>query len=202
MIPWIKSFVCYLLSALGTALTVKASVGVGSFVALNVSLGTLLDIKVGTLTAALNGAFLVCCLLLDKQRQWYRYGTMLLALLSFGQATNLFLYIVMRDLVITSYLNKVLLFALGVFLIGFGFGRILHYGLMTFPIEYACQLLAGHSSTRFRQYRYFIDIICVSSSLLITLLFHQPLVVREGTLISLVLLSSIMSWAKDLKLRW
>ena len=50
---WIGSGIFYGLSAFGISLTIKASVVVSSFNALNVTLATMSGIKVGTITTAI-----------------------------------------------------------------------------------------------------------------------------------------------------
>ena len=60
-----------------------------------------------------------------------------------------------------------------------------------------CQLMADRSRFSFKQYRYSVDVLCVIISIGLSTAFHFPLVVREGTAISLFLLSGAISWSRE-----
>ncbi len=53
----VKSYLFYVLSALGISLTIKASVGVSSFNSMNLAFSNAFDIKVGTITMIINMIF-------------------------------------------------------------------------------------------------------------------------------------------------
>lgn len=190
----------YLISALGISLSIKAAVGVSSFNSLNVALSEITDIKVGTITTIINLSFLLVCWFLDKERSWKGYLLMLSALLCFGTVINLILYNVLVHVSVTTYLLRVLLFVTGTFIAGFGTGQVLVLNYLKFPIENFCAQLAERTTKSFKYYRYMIDIVCVSLSLLLSVSFQLPIVVREGTVISLFLLSSVIAWSRKLKL--
>ncbi|MDT2661260.1 hypothetical protein P7E02_15400 [Enterococcus hulanensis] len=191
------SFFYYLLSAFGISLTLKASIGVSSFNSLNATLAEFSQIKIGTITAILNFLFLISCLLLDRQPKLKNYLTMSIALLFFGSAINLFTYFVFPLFTLHSYLLKCLLFILGTIIAGIGTGKVLKYQLLKFPIETFCLFLAERTTYSFKFYRYSIDLFCIAIALLLTFTFHLTLMVREGTLISFLLLSPVIALAKD-----
>ncbi|MGX7023818.1 YczE/YyaS/YitT family protein [Vagococcus hydrophili] len=193
----LKSLLFYFISAVGISLTIKANVGVSSFNSLNVSLSQLWDIQIGTVTTILNLSFLVGCIVLDKDRRLTKYALMLVAVLSFGEVINLVYYYLLANLTLTAYPIRLIVFLLGVFIAGAGTGQVLRLSLLKFPIESFCQLLSEKTKVKFSTYRYGVDIICVSLSLLFSLLFDLPIVVREGTLISLFLLSGVINWSKN-----
>lgn len=191
-----QSLAFYILSALGISLTIKAMIGVSSFNSLNVALSAITTIKVGTVTTIINCGFLLLCWLLDKKRSFKEYTLMFGSLLIFGNVINLFLYTVLKPLVLTHYVAKIGLFILGTTLAGYGTGRALALDLLKFPIEHFCNLLAAKSKYSFKAYRYSIDLICVFFSVVCSLSFHFPIYVREGTLLSLFLLSYMISLGK------
>lgn len=191
------SFFYYLLSAFGISLTLKASIGVSSFNSLNATLAEFSQIKIGTITAILNFLFLISCLLLDRKPKLKNYLTMSIALLFFGSAINLFTYFVFPLFTLHSYLLKCLLFILGTIIAGIGTGKVLKYQLLKFPIETFCLFLAERTTHSFKFYRYSIDLFCIAIALLLTLTFHLTLMVREGTVISFLLLSPVIALAKD-----
>lgn len=193
----VQSLFFYILSALGISLTIQAMVGVSSFNSLNVALSAVASIKVGTITTIINCGFLILCGLLDKDRSFKTYFVMFAALWLFGNVINLFLYTILKHIVLTHYSSRIFLFIAGTVLAGYGTGRALALELLKFPIEHFCNLLAAKSKYSFKFYRYSIDLICVFASLVLSLSFHLPIYVREGTLISLFLLSYVISWAKE-----
>ncbi|MFY8331195.1 YczE/YyaS/YitT family protein [Vagococcus carniphilus] len=194
----IQSLFYYFISAVGISLTIKANVGVSSFNSLNVSIANLSTLQIGTVTTLLNISFLIGCVLLDKERSFPKYLLMLLAVMSFGEVINLVYYHLFSQFTIDSYLLNLILFLLGVVIAGFGTGQVLRLSLLKFPIESFCQLLAEKTSHSFSTYRYSVDIVCVSLSLILSFAFSLPVVVREGTIISLFLLSGVINWSKEL----
>lgn len=194
----IQSLFYYFISAVGISLTIKANVGVSSFNSLNVSIANLSTLQIGTVTTLLNISFLIGCVLLDKERSFPKYLLMLVAVMSFGEVINLVYYHLFSQFTIDSYLLNLILFLLGVVIAGFGTGQVLRLSLLKFPIESFCQLLAEKTSHSFSTYRYSVDIVCVSLSLILSFAFSLPVVVREGTIISLFLLSGVINWSKEL----
>ncbi|HHY27858.1 MAG TPA: hypothetical protein GX523_14150 [Desulfitobacterium dehalogenans] len=67
---------------------------------------------------------------------------------------------------------------------------------MAFPIESACALLAEKTGAAFSRIRYGVDILSVAGSVLLSLIFSLPLFAREGTVISLFLLTAAISLTK------
>ncbi|MDT2614104.1 YczE/YyaS/YitT family protein [Enterococcus dongliensis] len=191
------SFLYYLLSAFGISLTLKASIGVSSFNSLNATLSEFSQIKIGTITVIVNLLFLISCLVLDPQRKLRSYFTMGIALLFFGSTINLFIYFIFPLFTLHAYLLNCLLFVLGTIIAGFGTGKVLKYQLLKFPIETFCLFLANQSHHSFKFYRYSIDLFCILIALVLTFSFHLTLMVREGTIISLLLLSPVITLAKD-----
>lgn len=191
------SFFYYLLSAFGISLTLKAAIGVSSFNSLNATLAELSQVKIGTITAGSNLLFMIGCWLLDSQRKLKNYLTMGIALLFFGSTINLFTYFIFPLFTLHSYLMKCLLFILGTIIAGIGTGKVLNYQILKFPIETFCLLLAERTDRHFKFYRYGVDLSCILTALFLTFSFDLTLMVREGTLISFLLLSPVIAWSKD-----
>lgn len=195
--PLVLSIIYYCLSAFGISLTIKAGVGVSSLNSLNATLSEGSGIKVGTITMLVHGVFLIFCLFLDKEKKALNYLLMAGCLLGFGSVINFCTYHLLTGLTVNSYFFGLCLFVLGTFFAGFGAGRILAYGILQFPIEKACQLLEEQTRFSFSFYRYGVDLISVLLSLVLSLSFQMPLFVREGTIISLFLLSFVIIRAKN-----
>lgn len=194
----IHSLFYYFISAVGISLTIKANIGVSSFNSLNVSIANLSNLQIGTVTTLLNISFLIGCISLDEKRSLSKYLLMFVAVMSFGEVINFVYYSLFSQFTIESYLLNLILFLFGVVIAGFGTGQVLRLGLLKFPIESFCQILSKKTSHSFSTYRYGVDIICVSSSLILSFIFSLPVVVREGTIVSLFLLSGVINWSKEL----
>lgn len=193
----ILSFMFYLINAFGISLTIKASVGVSSFNSFNVVVSEMSTLQVGTVTTLMNLCFLAGGLIFDSKRTIKGYLLMLLALTCFGEAINLMLYVVLSHFVLDNYLLQLLMFISGTIIAGYGTGKVLQLNLLKFPIEHFCQLIAEKTAKPFKFYRYAVDIVCVSFSLVFSLSLSLPVAVREGTIISLFLLSGVISWSKN-----
>lgn len=199
---WIGSGIFYGLSAFGISLTIKASVGVSSFNALNVTLATMSGIKVGTITTAINLGFLAACWLLDRRQTSLKqkgseYLIMFFALLAFGYLINGFVYYFLASLHLTNYWSQLAALIGGILISGTATGQVLRLQVLKFPIEHWCHLLAQRSRWTFKQYRYGVDAVCILGALLLAISLGLPLAVREGTVISFFLLSGAIAWSKE-----
>lgn len=196
------SLLFYSLSALGISMSIKASIGVSSFNALNVTLAAVRAEKAGTITALINCLFLCVCWILEGNQQKPRekrqeYVVMGSALLLFGYLINGFVYGLFAPIQLTNYGTRLLFFILGTIISGIGTGQVLRLHLLKFPIEHFCQLVALKSRWSFKQLRYGIDLICMIAAFILAMIFPVPLVIREGTIISFFLLSGTIAWSKE-----
>lgn len=192
----IISLLFYTLTGFGISLSILANVGVSSFNSLNLSLSELSSVQIGTMTTLVNGLFLLIFILLTRGKLITNYLIQAVSVLSLGQVINFFVYSVFADLVLTDYFSRLGLFILGTIIGGFGTGMVLNLGVLAFPIESVCQVLAEKWQRTFASLRYGVDIVSVTLSILISIIASGPLFVREGTIISLLLLSFTISLTK------
>ncbi len=192
----IASILFYALSGVGISLTLKADIGVSSFNSLNVAVSSISDIKVGTVTFLFNSLFLLAYILLAKKKEPLKYALMFVSILCLGNIINFFSYTVFGGLQLDNYFLKLLVFVLGTVIAGSATGMVISLNILPFPIESVCIRLSEMSGAPFSRFRYGVDIISVSISLAISLFYHLPIFVREGTIISLFLLSGVISFTK------
>jgi len=193
----IKSYIFYTLSALGISLGIVANVGVSSYNSMNLALAHATDIKIGTVTIFFNITFLLIYMILTKFSYKYKYLIQGLSVFVFGSLINYFTYSVLGGITNLSYLQRVLLFSGGTVISGSSIGMIIHYNIITFPLESLCIKLSEMSRVSFVKLRYSVDIISVSVSLGISMINDLPMYVREGTIISMILLSLTINTAKN-----
>lgn len=191
-----KSYIFYLISAFGISLTIKAHIGVSSFNSMNVALSEASLIKVGTITTLLNFSFLFYYMYLTGFKHVGKYFLQGFSVMIFGIFINFFTYNVLSLLEFSNYGLRILTMVLGTIIGGASVGMIISYNTITFPIESVCNELADRTSHSFMLYRYGIDLFSIAISVIVSLSFNLPLYVREGTIISFILLSFSMSMVR------
>ena len=195
---FLLSLLFYCLAGVGISLTIIAGIGVSSFNALNISLSHALHMQVGVVITGLNGLFLLAYCLLSKGRYPIKYIVQAVAVICFGKVIDYFTYTVFAQWIVTGYAWKLLLFAGGTCLAGLSTGMVLNLDVIAFPIESVCSVAAERTRLSFAVIRYGVDIISAAGSVLLSVLLGLPLFVREGTGISLLLLTVSISLAKKL----
>jgi len=193
---YLYSYICYIISAFCVSLAIKANVGVSSFNSMNAAISDVSSIKIGTITIFFNTFFLLLYAKHTDFKYKIKYTVQFVSVMCFGFFINFFTYNVLGDLYVEDYALRLLMIVISTVLGASAIGVIVSLSRITFPIESLCDALSMSSNYSFRQLRYGIDIFSVTVSLLITSLFHVPLYVREGTIISLVLFSFVLSVSK------
>lgn len=188
------SLMAFILTGLGTSMSIEGAIGISSFNALNYSLSNLFQMKIGTMTIILNLLFLFLYIVLTKGKFIVKYVFQLIAVSSIGIVINFFTYNIFDKMEVGNYFISVMYLVCGVFIGGISVAFILALGTMSFPVEAFCLEIANMKNIKFSKVRRLIDIISVSVSLLITLLFSYPLVIREGTVVSLLLFSTVIGY--------
>lgn len=192
-IRFLLSLLFYCLTGIGISLTIVGGVGVSSFNAANVALAAALQVSVGLVTVLVNLGFALAYALLTRFRFPARYAVQVIALLCLGQVINFFTYQVFAELVAPSYLARLGLLVAGTLIGGFSTGMVLNLKSITFPVENTCVELSKLTGIAFAKFRYAVDIVSVVVSVAVSLIYKLPLVAREGTLLSLVLLTAAIS---------
>lgn len=188
------SLMAFILTGLGTSMSIEGAIGISSFNALNYSLSSLFQMKIGTMTIILNLLFLFLYIVLTKGKFIIKYIFQLIAVSSIGIVINFFTYNIFDKMEVGNYFISVMYLVCGVFIGGISVAFILALDTMSFPVEAFCLEIANMKNIKFSKVRRLIDIISVSVSLLITLLFSYPLVIREGTVVSLLLFSTVIGY--------
>lgn len=194
---YFKSYFFYTLSAFGISLSIIANVGVSSYNSMNLAIANLIHLKVGTVTIFLNGGFLLIYMYLTQFSYKYKYFIQAFSVLMFGTLINFFTYTLLSDLSDLLYLQRLAMISIGTVIGGLSIGMIVHYNVITFPLENLCLKLSELSGVTFMKLRYLVDLISISVSITISTMNHLPLYVREGTVISMILLSASMNLSKE-----
>lgn len=193
----IKSYIFYTLSALGISLGIISNIGVSSYNSMNLSLAYVNNIKIGTVTIFFNITFLLIYIILTKFTQKYKYLIQALSVFMFGTLINYFTYGVLDGITNLRYIERVLLFSGGTVLSGLSIGMIIYYNIITFPLESLCIKISEMSKISFIKLRYSVDIISILVSVSVSMINELPIYVREGTVISMILLSLTINLSKN-----
>ena len=86
------SLMAFILTGLGTSMSIEGAIGISSFNALNYSLSNLFQMKIGTMTIILNLLFLFLYIVLTKGKFIVKYVFKLIAVSSIGIVINFFTY--------------------------------------------------------------------------------------------------------------
>ncbi|MBP2025009.1 hypothetical protein [Peptoniphilus stercorisuis] len=194
MMKILLSLFFYLLGGIGVSLTLKPAIGVSPFNSVCLAFSQAFYIKVGTITFLLNMIYLSLFIYFTKGKLKRKYPIMMISVLFYGVIINLFTYNVFANLIPKSYISKVLIFIFGTILTSFSCSVVLFFNIIPFPVESLCVALSNITYKSVGVFRYSLDIISISTALLLAFLFKNPITVREGTIISFILFPGIFSF--------
>lgn len=194
----VMSLLFYSMVGFGISLTIKSNIGVSSFNSMNVAISSISGVKVGFITTLFNLLFLIGYIGITRFRYRKKYVLQIIATLCLGYVINFFTYIFIPDLSNYNYILRVFVFIIGTIIAGISTGMVLNLDMIAFPIESFCSELSNKTGFSFAKLRYSIDIFSVGISLMISVIFNVDLFVREGTIISLFLLSATITWVRNI----
>ncbi|WP_051251798.1 hypothetical protein [Psychrilyobacter atlanticus] len=155
------------------------------------------NIKIGTVTIVFNTIFLLAYIILTKGKYKVKYLIQGVSTFMFGFFINYFTYNVLSGVLYLNYFQRILLLSLGTIISGASIGMIAYYNVITFPLEGICIEVNRVTKVPFIKLRYLIDIISIAISLGISFSTNIPILVREGTIISMILLSLSIGLTKN-----
>ena len=184
-----------ILASFSVSLSLKASVGVNaSWDSLSQSVYYLSGIKVVTFSLMLN---LTCVLgqiiLLNKNYPLTRLSQILVSLIS-GGFVNYFYYDMFSTIVIDSYVIRLILFVIAIVLMVFSVAAMMILDIVTFPLESLVLVISQKTGLNFSKLRQSVDVTSIVLSLSITFLSTHILVVREGTVIGMLLFGPLLGF--------
>ncbi|MDW2798249.1 hypothetical protein RZO55_11730 [Clostridium boliviensis] len=188
--------VCSVLSfvffGFGISLQLKAAIGQSVLNALAVTLSFLIPWKVGTILNMINTIFFICYLLFKRTRLNYKDIIQIIATIANGIIINFFLYQILSGFTAESYLFRLLLYISGLLIASLSLGAVLAVGIISFPLESLCLTISKLYHKKFTAVRMSFDVIFLAAAIALTLWAHTPWQIREGTIISVLLLSPLL----------
>lgn len=188
---FLAMLLCICIIGMGIALSIKAGIGLGPYDALSTTLSNISLIKVGTITIIINGTFILLqILLLGNNFNKFQY-LQVIVIFVLGYVINIFYYNVFT-FEVNSYIQRVLLFILATAICGFAVGAIMNINVVYTALEGFLDALAIKTNGDFLKYRWVFDVIAVVMCLLLSYIFNSEYIIREGTIIALIIFSPIL----------
>lgn len=180
--------------SMGVTISLKAAIGVGAWDAMGQSVSHLTGIKVGTIGMFFNS---LCVLgqivILRKKFKWIQLLQLPVNIL-LGTLINFFLYEVLAQLTIDSYIVNLLLLMGALVLTSLVVSAVMVLNVVTFAPEGLCMAISQVTNMEFPKIRQGMDILSVLVVLVLTVVFSLPLSLREGTIIGLLLFAPLMGF--------
>ena len=189
------SAIYFLLLGLGISLQIEAGIGQSMFNAFSMFWSDFYQIGIGTVINILNLFFFIIYLYMRHYRLNRKDFIPIVAVLVNGYIINLFTYCIFNHIIIQSYGLRIATFVLGLLIASMSLGAILALEIIRFPLESLCIVLSQKFEYSLSIVRMRFDIFFLVSTLILTLLTNHNLYIREGTMISFLLLSRLMGFS-------
>lgn len=182
------------LVSIGNALTLKASIGVAPWNAMNQEISAITGLKIGTVGMYANILCVIIQLFILKKNFKFKHLLQVFLSLMLGYTLNFFYYNVLSGFIINDYIIRVIVLILGYTIIAFTVAIIMLIDVVTYPIESACNAISNKTGIKFSLLRQGVDVISIAVAIILWLVFNTPLQVREGTVIGMVIFAPIIDF--------
>lgn len=181
-------------AATGVAFGLKAAVGVGAWDAFSQATSMVTGIKVGTFSMMMNlSCVLVQLVILKKDFKLLSFLQIFMAIL-LGIFVNLVFYEFLATITIDSYLINMLIYIVSLIIIIMAVALIMSINFLSFPLEAACMAVASKTKLKFGTIRQLVDVFAIIGALIIAISFQNPIPVREGTVIGMLMFGPLIAW--------
>ena len=178
----------------GTTLTMKANIGVEAWDALAQSGSAITNIPVGTVLMILNITCVLIQWIILKKDFKFKYMLQIPLSVFIGYLVNYFYYDLFGNLIVNNYFIKVLILISGYLVNAFVVAGIMMLDVVTFALEGACKVISDKYQLSFPKFRQFIDVLSVASVIVLSVMFHIDLYVREGTVIGMLIFGPMIGF--------
>ena len=191
-----------IIGSIGSALTLKAAIGVGAWDALAQTGNEITGIQVGTIGMFFNFSCIIVQILVLKKDFKKIQLLQIIVCLILGNIVNVVLYDLLGSIHIYEYWMNVAILISGYIICAFGVGAVMVLDIVTFALEGACMAVSKKTNKPFHVLRQSVDIVSIMIALVVGLLCNVPLAIREGTIIGMFLFGPLMGifmkWQKPL----
>ncbi len=182
-----------IIAATGVALGLKAAVGVGAWDAFSQATSMVTGIKVGTFSMMMNlSCIVVQLVILKKDFKPLAFLQIFMAVL-LGVFVNLVYYDILGSITISGYFVNLLIYVGSLLVIIAAVALIMSIDFLSFPLEAACVAIASKTRFNFGTIRQWVDIFAIIGAVTIAFLFQNPIPVREGTVIGMLMFGPLIA---------
>ena len=185
------------LNGCAAAMALKAAMGIAAYDAWAQTLAEITGLKVGTWGIIMNCLCVGGEFILLKKKFGLLQLLQIPVCLLLGTVVNFVLYDVLT-FSLDTYFSQIVLFVAAYVLMGFIIGAIMALDVITFPLEGFCKLFAAKRGLDFAKVRQGVDVLFIVLSVVLALVASVPMVVREGTLIAMLMFAPIMNFSMKL----
>lgn len=179
-------------TAIGSALSLKAEIGVGAWDALGQSLSYITNIKVGSVLIVLN---LFCItgqvLILREKFRWFNLFQIPMSIF-LGSLVNYILYDLLGNVMIDTYVARLFLLVIGTVIMSIALAAMVAAHLISLPVEALCNSIALAFDLNFGKVRTYFDFGTIAATIVLTLIFQTEWTLREGSIIATMILGPLM----------
>lgn len=180
------------LVGVGAALTLKAAIGVGAWDGLAATTAGIVGIEVGTVGIGFNFICIFIQIIVLKKKfkkmQLLQFPVSILV----GVIINFMLYDIFSVFTLDDYFIRVIVLIVGDAVCAFSVGFVMVMNMVAFPLEGACLVVSDKFDKKFHVIRQLVDVFCIIIILTLVFVFNQPLSVREGTIIGVLMFGPLM----------
>ena len=184
--------VCIVIGAIGVAFGLKAAVGIGAWDAISQASSLVIGIKIGTFSMMMNiSCVLLQLVVLKKEFKPLFFLQIGMAVL-LGYVVNIVFYDVLGSVVFNGYILRLSVYVGSLFVIIIAVSLIMSIEFLSLPLEAACQAVAIKTTFSFSRLRQGVDLVSIVLAIILSLLFSNPIPVREGTIIGMLLFGPML----------
>lgn len=194
---YLLSIIAFTTFSFGLALQIKADIGQSMMTAFGLAFADLFYIKVGTALNIINISMFVIDLILKKFEFKKTDLIQLIATYANGILVNIFVYDLLGTWTLDSIVVKYVVFFIGVILAPLSLGLMVSYGIIQFPLESLCLTISKIANKTVSFIRYSFDVVLLALCLILLLVPQVHLYIREGSIISFLLLSYVFGKSFD-----
>lgn len=178
---------------IGDGLLAKANIGINPWESISLSLNRITAIPVGTLSIIINSSCVLIQILLER-KVTARLIMRVPAVIIMGMTINEVVYSLFGQIVLTAYYQKFIMMILGILFSAVSIGVVMSLNLIVFPLEGLLSYLSERVHIPFSRLEQGAQIFGFAFSLIMMLIFHFAPTLREGSLITILLMAPVMNW--------
>ncbi len=185
-------FISIIFVGIGVALTIVASVGVGSWDAMAQTASVITNTQIGTIGIILNCFCVFGQFIILRKEFSIRHVLQIPFSIILGIAINIALVTIIETVPLDIYWHRYIVLVIGYIVAAFGVAIVMSVNLVTFALEGLCVAAQKVLHIPFYKIRQIVDIICILLVIVVALLLNLEIYIREGTIIGMLIFGPLL----------